>query len=71
MITLQVSRWEVVTIGYLDVNGYKRGKALARLNQDANMDREDRNLAQLQLLLLELERQLLIISAMIERVRIR
>ena len=35
------------------------------------MDREDRNLAQLQLLLLEMERQLLIISAMIDRVRSR
>ena len=26
MITLQVSRWELVTTGYLDPNGYKRGK---------------------------------------------
>ena len=35
------------------------------------MDRADRNLAQLQLLLLEMERQLLIISAMIVRLRNR
>ena len=35
------------------------------------MDRQDRNLAQLQLLLLEMERQLLIISAMIDRLRSR
>ena len=35
------------------------------------MDRHDRNLAQLQLLLLEMERQLLIISAMIDRLRTR
>ena len=35
------------------------------------MDRHDRNLAQLQLLLLEMERQLLIISAMIDRLRSR
>ena len=46
-----------------------RVRSLATLNLDANMDREDRNLAQLQLL--EMERQLLIISAMIERVRSR
>ena len=26
MITLQVSRCELVTTGYLDPNGYKRGK---------------------------------------------
>ena len=42
-----------------------RFRSLVRLNLDANMDREDRNLAQLKLLLLETERQLLIISAMI------
>ena len=48
-----------------------RVRSLARLNLDANMDREDRNLAQLQLLLLEMERQLLIISAITERVRCR
>ena len=35
------------------------------------MDRHDRNLAQLQLLLLEMERQLLIISAMIDQLRSR
>ena len=35
------------------------------------MDRHDRNLAQLQLLLLEMKRQLLIISAMIDRLRSR
>ena len=35
------------------------------------MDRHDRNLAQLQLLLLEMERQLLIISAMIDWLRSR
>ena len=35
------------------------------------MNRHDRNLAQLQLLLLEMERQLLIISAMIDRLRSR
>ena len=50
-----------MTTGYLD----------ARYSVDANMDRHHRNLAQLQLLLLEMERQLLIISAMIERVRSR
>ena len=33
------------------------------------MDRHDRNLAQLQLLLLEMERQLLIISAILDRLR--
>ena len=35
------------------------------------MDRHDRNHAQLQFLLLEMERQLLIISAMIDRLRSR
>ena len=35
------------------------------------MDRHDRNHAQLQLLLLEMERQLLIISAMIDKLRSR
>ena len=35
------------------------------------MDRHNRNLAQLHLLLLEMERQLLIITGMIERVRSR
>ena len=35
------------------------------------MDRHDRNLAQLQLLLLRIERQLLIISAIIDRLRSR
>ena len=35
------------------------------------MDRHDRNLAQLQLLLLEMERQLFIISSMIDRLRSR
>ena len=71
MITLLVSHWEVVTTGYLD--GFKRGKAqvTSRLNLNATMDKEYRNLAQLQLLLLEMERQLLIISAMIKRVRSR
>ena len=39
--------------------------SLAIYNVDVNMER----LVQLQLLLLEMERQLLIISAMIERVR--
>ena len=48
-----------------------RLSSLARLNLGANMDREDRNLAQLQLLLLEMERQLLIISAMKKSVRSR
>ena len=48
-----------------------RSRSLTRYNVDANMDRHDRNLAQLQLLLLETERQLLIISAKIERVRSR
>ena len=48
-----------------------RSRSLARYNVDANMDSHDRNLAQLQLLLLEMERQLLIISPMIERVRSR
>ena len=28
-ITLQVSPWEVVTTGYLDANGYKRGRGPA------------------------------------------
>ena len=45
--------------------------SLARYNVDANMDRHERKLAQLQLLLLEMERQLLIISAMIDRLRSR
>ena len=48
-----------------------RLRPLARLNLDVNMDIEDRNPAQLQLLLLEMERQLLIVSALIERVRSR
>ena len=26
MMTLQVSHWELLTTGYLDPNGYKRGK---------------------------------------------
>ena len=48
-----------------------RSRSLARYNVDANMDRHKRNLAQLQLILLEMERQLLIISAMIDRLRSR
>ena len=48
-----------------------RSSPLARYNEDANMDRHDKNLAQLELLLLEMERQLLIISAMIDRLRSR
>ena len=48
-----------------------RSSSLARYNVDANMDRHDRNLAQLQLLLLEMERQLLLISAMIDWLRSR
>ena len=58
--------------GYLDANGYKRGvtsSSLTRYNVDETMDRHDKNLAQLQLLLLEMERQLLIISAIIDRLR--
>ena len=67
-ITLQASPWKVVTTGYLDANGYKWGvgsSSLARYNVDDNMDRHDTYLAQLQLLQLEMERQLLIISAQI------
>ena len=69
-ITLQASPWEVVTTGYLDAwmpMAIKRvrSSSLARYNVD------DTNLAQLQLLLLEMERQLLIISAMIDRLRSR
>ena len=48
-----------------------RCSSLVRYNVDANMDRRDRNLAQLQLLLLEMDRQLLIISAMIDQLRSR
>ena len=48
-----------------------RSSSLARYNVDDNMDRHNRNLSQLQLLLLEMERQLLIISAMIDRLRSR
>ena len=48
-----------------------RFRSLARLNLHDNMDREDRNLAQYQLLLLEMVRQLLIISATIEKVSSR
>ena len=60
--------------GSLDANGYKRGvrsRSLARYNVDANMDGHERNLAQLQLLLLEMERQLVIISAMVDQLRSR
>ena len=46
-----------------------RSSSLAKYNVDDNIDRNSRNLAQLQLLLLEMERQLLIISAMIDRLR--
>ena len=68
-----MSRWEVVTTGYLDANGYNGSKALvtSQIESRCQYGRNDRNLAQLQLLLLEMERQLLIISAMIERVRSR
>ena len=48
-----------------------RSSSLARYNVDANMDRHERNLAQLQFLLLEMERQLLIISTMIDWLRSR
>ena len=48
-----------------------RSSSLARHNVDDNMDRHDTNLAQLQLLLLEMKRHLLIISAMIDRLRSR
>ena len=48
-----------------------RSSSLARYNVDDNMDRHDRNLAQLQLLLLEMERQLIIISAMTGQLRSR
>ena len=46
-----------------------RSSSLARYNVDDNIGRHNRNLAQLQLLLLEMERQLLIISTMIDRLR--
>ena len=45
-----------------------RSSSLARYNVDANMDRHDRNL---ELLLLEMKRQLFIISAMIDQLRSR
>ena len=51
----------------------KGGKvsSLARYNVDGNMNRHDSNLAQLQFLLLEMERHLLIFLAMIDRLRSR
>ena len=71
-ITLHVSPWEVLTTGCWMPMAIKRGKVqLARYNVDANMDRHKRNLAQLQLLLLEMESQLLTISAMIDQLRSR
>ena len=48
-----------------------RSSSLTRYNVDDNMDRHNTNLAQFQLLLLEMERQLLIISAMIDHMRSR
>ena len=68
-----MSRWEVVTTGYLDANGYNGSKVrvTSQIESRCQYGRNDKNLAQLQLLLLEMERQLLIISAMIERVRSR
>ena len=73
MITLKVSWWELVATGYLDPNGYKRVRVrpLARENLDANMNRQERNLIQIQLLILQMERQLVIITAMTERLRRR
>ena len=47
------------------------GRLMDTPDGSVNMDRHNRNLVQLQLLLLEMERQLLIISAMIDRLRSR
>ena len=57
ILELQVSLWEEVTIRYLDANAFKgggiRSSLLARYNVDDKIyvDRHNRNLTQLQLLL--------------------
>ena len=46
-----------------------RVRPLARSNFDVNMNRQDKNIIQIQLVTLQMERQLVIITAMIERLR--
>ena len=54
-----------MTTGYLDPNAYKKGKAACQT------DRWNRDLMQIQLLILQMDRQLFIITAMIDRLRRR
>ena len=73
MITLQVSSLEVVTTGYLDPNGFRRGKAQVTSQFESRCQygqRGQKSCTNSTLILtLEIDRQLLIISAMIERMR--